>query len=139
MTHEQKKRRTARRRLKLRETVALEARDVMNRSRKLASMALKMYEDIIADPTERTADRIAAGQVILDRAYGKANQTNTNITVDANGKPTEVSGKELNERIAATLKRIEELTGGTSEERPRKERPADIRQRDGDPGGSTFH
>lgn len=139
MTIKAKKRRAANQRARLKETIALEARQVQELGRQSAQAVMNMLRDVVNNPGERASDRIAAGNALLDRAYGKANQTNTNVNVDANGKATDVSRKELTTRIEETLKRVEELTGGAPKAEPSQERPADIRERDGDPGGSTLH
>src|SRR5690349_19090172 len=83
-----------RERVKLRETVAREQREIQEIARKNAQAAMERLADIVEHSHNETA-AIAAAQVILDRGYGKANQTNINATIDANGKATDVSNKEL--------------------------------------------
>ena len=125
-------------RIKLRDTVAKEQREIQELARKNADAVMKRMAEIAQTSFNETA-AIAAAQIIHDRAYGKANQTNINATVDANGKPTEVSDKELNTRIEQTLKRIADLTGGTPKAPPRKDQSADVRQLDRDPDSSSLH
>lgn len=92
-------------------TIAKEAREIQDMARERATAVIKRLTDIaLKSPVESVA--VAAGNVLLERAYGKANQTNTNVTVDANGKASEVTGKELDGRIKAALKRVEEVTEG---------------------------
>lgn len=139
MSYKAKKKANAAKRKTKRERVAMEFRQVQDEMRKNTPDALKTIHDILTNPVSRDADRLAAAQVILDRAYGKANQTNTNINVDANGNPTEVSDQELDARIKSTLERVESLTRGAPKAEERKEQPADLRERDRDTGGSTLH
>lgn len=128
VTHEEKKRREHRKRTKLRETVALEARELQEIARKNAQVGMERLNKIIADPGSKDSDAIQAIALTLDRAYGKANQVNLNANLDANGKPNEVSQSELDQRIAAALKRIEAITGRTAEAPAKQEQPADIRK-----------
>jgi hypothetical protein len=141
MTVAKKKARKHRKRAKLNEALIMEARQVQEIARKTAPEVMKMLREVVKNEArnERTSDRIAAASVILDRAYGKANQTNTNVNVDANGKAAEVSRKELTTRIEESLRRVEELAGRAPEKGPSQEGPVDIRKRDGDPGSSTLH
>ena len=85
---------------------------------------------IVNNPASPENAQIAAAAVILDRAYGRPNQTNTNLNVDANGKPTEVSTTELDRQIAEALRAVEALTGQTRQAPKSKEQPADLRKRD---------
>lgn len=125
-------------RVKLRQTVAREQREIQELARKNAQAVLERMAEIAQTSFNETA-AIAAGQVILDRAYGKANQTNINASVDANGKETDISEKELNTRINQALKRVEALTRGTAKAPEGEERPADIREHDRDPDSSSVH
>lgn len=115
-------------RAKLIVTVAKEAREIQHIARTHAQAAMKRLASIITDYESQDTAAIAAISVLLDRAYGKANQTNINANLDANGKPAEVTGKELDTRIEETLRRVEALTGGAPKEAPRKELPPDLRK-----------
>ena len=119
----------------------LEARQVQELSRMAAKDVVDMYIKMVKgeDKTARAADRIAAGKELMERGYGKSISTHTNVHVDANGKLNEVSRKELITRVEESLKTVEGLTSRAKEKRDRKEPSADVRQRDGDPGGSTVH
>jgi len=128
-----------RKRVRLRITLTKEAREIQNIARTHADQAMRRLAEIINDPEVPESVAIVAAQVILDRAYGKASQTNINANVDANGKPSEITSGELNQRIEQTLKRVEELTGGVPKAPKSKERPVDLREPDIDTGGSTKH
>jgi hypothetical protein len=123
-------------RVRLRETVAKEARDIQDMARRHATAAMERMAHIVNNPASPENAQIAAAAVILDRAYGRPNQTNTNLNVDANGKPTEVSTTELDRRIAEALRAVEALTGRARQAAKGKEQPADIRERDRNPDGS---
>ena len=123
-------------RVRLRETVAKEARDIQDMARRHATAAMERMAHIVNNPASPENAQIAAAAVILDRAYGRPNQTNTNLNVDANGKPTEVSTTELDRRITEALRAVEALTGRARQAPKSKEQPADIRERDRDPNGS---
>jgi hypothetical protein len=122
-------------RVVLRETVAKEAREIQDMARKFASAAMNRAFSVLADPTAADTAVLQAADLILNRAYGKPNQTNTNLNVDANGKISEVSGAELNKRIAEALKRVEDITGRERQAPARKKQPADLRKLDRDPHG----
>ena len=127
-----------RQRVRLRMTVAKEQREIQEMARKGADAVMKRMFEIATTSMNETA-AIAAGQVMLERGYGKANQTNINATIDANGKATDVSQKELDTRVAKVVERIEALTGGEAKAPKSKERPADVRELDRDPDSSSLH
>ena len=139
MTHKAKKKASVTKRRNKRAKIILEYRQLMERVRLTAPDVLEEFEKMLNSANTRDADKIAIGQVLLDRGYGKANQPNINMNIDANGSPADISDKELNERIAEALKRVEDLTGRERKADPSKDKPADIRERDGDTGGSTLH
>ena len=123
-------------RVRLRETVAREARDIQDMARRHATAAMERMAHIVNNPHSPENAQIAAAAVILDRAYGRPNQTNTNVNVDANGKPKEVSGSELDRRIEEALRAVETLTGRARKEAKGQEQPADLRERNRNPDGS---
>jgi hypothetical protein len=127
-----------RKRVRLHETVAKEAREIQELARRHAQAAMKRMAEI-AETSHNEAAAIAAAGLLLDRAYGKANQTNINANLDANGKSTDISQKELDTRIETALKRIDALTGGTAKTPARQEPSADLRKLDRDPNGSSLH
>jgi hypothetical protein len=138
VTRNQIRKTAKRKRIRLHMTVAKEAREIQDTARRHAAAAMKRMAEIAETSFNETA-AIAAASVIFERAYGKASQTNINATVDANGKATDVSGKELDTRIAQALKRVEQLTGGKTKAPASKEQPADLRQHDRDPDSSSLH
>jgi hypothetical protein len=130
--------RKKRERVRLRETVAKEAREIQELGRKNADAVMRRLANIaISSPNETAA--IAAAQVILDRSYGKANQTNINANIDANGKETDISQKELDTRIDQVLKRVENLTGGKTEAPASQEQSIDLRKLDRDPNSTPLN
>ena len=126
-------------RVRLRENIAAEARHIQNIARQNAVESMEILADIARDEGQNAASRIAAIALTLERAYGKATQTNVTANIDANGKPTEVTSKELDTRIAETLKRVESLTGGEAQAEASESGPADVCVSDRDPGGSSIH
>lgn len=139
MPAEVKKKIVRAQRSRLRENVAREVREIQDMARKLAGNAIEVMAEIMHNEEAPEAARIAASQVILERAYGKATQTNVNAVIDANGKPSEVTAKELDSRVAETLKRIESITGGAAEAAKGEDGSPDLRKHDRDPGGSSVH
>lgn len=123
-------------RVRLRETVAREAREIQDFARKHATAAMERMAYIVNNPASPENAQIAAAAVILDRAYGRPTQTNTNLNIDANGKPTEVSTSELDRRIDEALRAVEALTGRARKAAKGKEQPADLRERNRNPDGS---
>ncbi len=137
--YEQKGKRPVRERIKLRETLMLEAREIQDMARMGAGEAMQVLKEIISDQSTRSSDKISAIGLLLDRAYGKSTQTNVNATVDATGKESDVSTAELDRRIKTALERVETIAGGTGQEAEGKERPANVRERDRNTGGSSIH
>ena len=127
-------------RVRLFAKVAKAAREIQDMARVNAEAAMQKCVDLMHDPAATPMVQLAACQAVLERGYGKPNQTNTNLNIDANGKENEVTSAELDERTAAALKRIEELTGGAPKKKARTRLPPDLRKRDGNPGGTgTVH
>lgn len=112
----------------LRKTDAKDAREIQDLIRKHVYHGLEEVFKIIADPSASAIAKISAMHLLLDRAYGKSAQTNINANIDANGQPSEITHKELQERIEAALKRVENITGGAAEAAEGAERSADIRK-----------
>ena len=122
-------------RVRLRTTIVKEAREIQDLARKHATQAILRAAEIINDPHAPGNIAMAAADLILNRAYGKPNQTNTNLNVDANGKASEVSGTELDQRITTALKRVEALTGREAKAPAGKKQSADLRKLDRNPHG----
>lgn len=123
---------------KYRETVVHELRDIQEKARKNAVAAMDIAKEIMMNG-EKDSDRLAAANLVLERAYGKATQTNLNASVDANGSQKEVSTEELNQRIGKALRRVEELTGGTPKPPPSQNGPTYVRKRYRNSGGPAVH
>jgi hypothetical protein len=105
-----------------------ELREIQDEARKLAPLAIQTMKRVMKSKTASDMALLTAADKVLDRAYGKAMQTNINANVDSNAKPTEVTAAELDKRIEETLARIERLTKREAEEGESEERPADLRE-----------
>jgi hypothetical protein len=127
-----------RHRERLRENLQAEVRDIQNLARSYALEAMHKLREIF-ETSEQDSAKIAAIQVILERAYGKATQTSINANIDANGKSNEVTSKELDTRITETLRRVESITAGAAKEESSEDGPTDVRVGDRDPGNSSVH
>ena len=127
-----------RKRVRLRTTIAKEAREIQEIARTNATAVMEKLAEIVASSHNESAV-IAASQVLLDRAYGKSAQTHINANVDAHGKNTDVSQKELDKRIESALKRVEAITGGAPKAPKSEERPDNVREFDRDPDSSSLH
>jgi len=127
-----------RERYQLRETAAREAREIQALGRRHAEEVMRRLCDIAQNSMNETA-AIAAAQAVLDRTYGKANQTHINANIDANGKTTDISAKELDERINTALKRVEELTARKAKPAEGKEQLVDLRKLHRDPNGTPLN
>ncbi len=127
-----------RKRIKLRETVAKEAREIQELARKNADAAMKRVAQIAHTSPNETA-ALAAAALLFDRAYGRPNQTNINANLDANGKATDVSQKELDTRIEKALERIDSLTRGAPKAPARQEPLIDLCKLDRDPDSTPLN
>ena len=123
-------------RVRLKEAVAREAREIQTIARQYSAAAMKVAAEIMGDPMEPASARLQAADLVLNRGYGKPNQNNTNLNIDANGKTEEISSTELDTRVAAALEQFEKLTGGAAKAAAGKKQPADIRQHHRNPDGS---
>jgi len=127
-----------RKRLRLKATIAKEMRDIQEFARKHALAAMEKAADIVANSDNETT--VLQGiQIVLERAYGKASQTNINASVSGDGKATEITAKQLDERIAKALQRVEELSRGAKQTPSRKERLVDLRKLDRDPDSTPLN
>ena len=126
------------RQLKVKLTVAKEAREVQDMARQTAVQALETIKDILMNG-ERDSDKLSAANMVLERAYGKATQVNVNDNVNRNGSSKEVGAAELDKRIETALGRVEELAGRAPKPSKGTQRPVNLRQRNRDTDGSTVH
>ena len=117
-----------RRRTRLQLKIVTELREVQEACKGSALDVIQAFKEIVANPTSTDQAKIQAGLALLDRAYGKAAQTNINASVDANGKTNEINAAELDKRIREALERIETATRGKAEAPKGEEQPADVRK-----------
>lgn len=138
---DQKIKQKQRKRIRLKESVAKEAIDIQTTARKRAMAAMNRLQEIIESPGSKDSDAITAAQVVLDRAYGKAQQTNINANIDGDGKEKNITSTELRSRIEKAIERINSITSGAVEKGKSEDRPADIRLSDTDSGsgGESIH
>lgn len=113
--------------LKEKKVIALEAHELQQIARENATLAMRTLVEISKNPRAPEATRIAASQVILDRAYGKASQTSITASVTS-GKTKDLNSTELDKRISSALKRVEDLTNRAPKAATSKERPAHLRK-----------
>jgi len=123
-------------RVRLKEAVAREAREIQTAARRMAMAGLEYAGKIMEDQTEPASARLQAIDLVLNRAYGKPNQNNTNLNIDANGKTEEISSAELDTRVAAALEQFEKLAGGAAKAAKGKKQPSDLREHHRNPDGS---
>lgn len=138
MTTEMKQDIGRRIRARLNENIRAEARDIQNMCRAYALEGVERVIEMMRE-ANKPSDVLAAVNLLLERGYGKASQTTVNANIDANGKPTEVTGKELDTRIADALKRVEAITRGETQEGEGEERPADVCDGNRNPDNSSIH
>jgi hypothetical protein len=139
MSRETKEKIIRRHTIRIRENIVKEAREMQALMKSYTEEAAKRVYGIIESEHAKDSDVIAAAQFLFDRAYGKATQTNLNANVDANGRPKEVTGKELDARISAALDRVERITGGAPEKGESEERSDNLRIDSGHSGGGSVH
>jgi hypothetical protein len=113
--------------MKIKKAIALEAHELQQMARENATLAMQTLISISKNERAPEATRIAASQVILDRAYGKASQTSITASV-TNGKADTIDGGELDKRVARALKRVEELTDRTPKAPTSQKRPSNLTQ-----------
>jgi hypothetical protein len=115
-------------RTKIEEQIVRDAREIKELAARHAPDAVKIIAEIMINPRSLDAVRLAAANALIDRGYGKATQTSVTATVNADGKPSEIDDKSLDERINSALTRIERVAGGAAKPPPRKKRSIDIRK-----------
>lgn len=105
--------------------------EVQEKARLSAEDAIRALVAIVNSNEANDSAKISAATILLERGYGRPTQTNINASVDNNGKPSEADGKELDERVRATLSRIERIKGAPKRTREKivsEERPSDLRK-----------
>ena len=128
MSHDVLKKVNEAKRARLKQTQAKDAREIQELIRTYTFSGLEKIFEILANDSASDMAKIAAMHLLLDRGSGRAAQTNINANIDANGKPSEVSQKELDDRIRAAIDRVEALTGGAPKAPEGSERPSDVRK-----------
>lgn len=118
----------AREKNRLRMTVAKELREIQEKARQYAEVAMDTLAEISQDKDAPSVARISASAVILDRAYGKAMQATVTAQVVDDVATAKMTEKELDERIRDTLVRVEKLATGEAEAEQGENRPTDLRQ-----------
>lgn len=116
--------------IRLQVTAIRDAREIQDRARTMAQAAMDRAFQVLSNPNSQDSAALQAAELVLNRAYGKPNQTNTNLNVDANGKLNEISGAELNQRIKEALKRVEDITGRERQAPQSKKQSANLRKLD---------
>lgn len=106
----------------------MEHRELQEKCRQEAEDALEELRRIYKSDTAADTAKLSAISMILDRAYGKATQTNVNAQVNGDGKPSEVDEAELNRRIKDALKRVEAATSGEGQPSLSEDGPSDLRK-----------
>lgn len=138
VTKNQIRKKEKRKRIRLYETVAREQREIQEMARKGAAAVMERLQ-VIAEQSPNETAAISAALVILDRGYGKATQTNVNATLDANGKATDISGKELDARIQKVVERLEGITGRAPKAPKSEDKSVDLRKLDRDPNSTPLN
>jgi hypothetical protein len=108
--------------------IVRDAREIKELAAKHAPSAIKVIADIMNNPKTLDAVRLAAANALVDRGYGKSTQTSVTATVNADGKPSEVDDKTLDERIKSALTRIERVAGRETKPPPREKRSINVRK-----------
>jgi hypothetical protein len=114
--------------LRRKKEVAAEARDIQEIARGYTIDVMEALVNILKNPDSADTAKIAAGTVLLDRAYGKAPATNLNVNANMDANIKDLDSRDLDKRIAETLARVENITERASEEVKSEKRPADLRK-----------
>jgi len=109
-------------------TIAMEARELQDLARQLATKAMKALVDILDNEDSSDTAKMQAIQMILDRGFGKPAATVYSISQDAGTKLSDLDGKSLDQRIEDAIARTERLTAGASEAPSGENRPANLRK-----------
>lgn len=105
--------------------VALEMHELQQLARENATGAMETLIEISGNKRAPESSRIAASAVILDRGYGKSSQTSITANV-TNGKASEITADQLEQRIGQALERVEKLTKRAPKAPASEDRPADL-------------
>lgn len=103
-----------------------ELKEIQELARKSAPAAIRALAKI-AEKGESEAARVSAATALLDRAYGKpVQQIDANINDER--QIGELSGSEIDGRIADALARIEAITGGATGKAKGSKQPDNLRK-----------
>ncbi len=108
--------------------LAMEARDLQDLCRQFTLKATETLIEILDNPDASDGSKLKAIEMLWDRGYGKAAQTQVNINASADTKPSELDDKSLDKRITDALNRVEKLASGETEEGKSEDRPTDLRK-----------
>jgi len=108
--------------------LALEARDLQDLCRQFTLKATETLIQILDNPDASDGSKLKAIEMLWDRGYGKAAQTQVNINANADAKPSELDSASLDKRIAEALNKVEKITNRISKEGTSEERPSDLRK-----------
>lgn len=106
---------------------AMTIRELQEACRREVDDILDELRRILKNPDSADSAKLQAAQMMLDRAYGKATQTNVTAQV-TDGKPSEIDDAELNTRIRTALKRVERVASGEAKPSLSEDGPADLRK-----------
>lgn len=104
-------------------------KDVAEVARENAEKAIRRLAKLVDSDDDRVA--LAAAQAVLDRAVGKPVQS-INSTVENKRDIRDLSGRELDERIDAALRRIESIATGAPKAQASQHGSARLRKLDRD-------
>jgi hypothetical protein len=113
--------------IKRREVLAREARDIQDLARGFSEEAMEIAMQIARNEHAADSARLQAIAMVHDRAYGKAAITSINTNINANAKPSEINGADLDKRITEAISRIERLARREEQEAESQERPTHLR------------
>ena len=108
--------------------LALEARDLQDLCRQFTLKATETLIQILDNPDASDGSKLKAIEMLWDRGFGKAAQTQVNINANADAKPSELDSASLDKRIAEALNKVEKITNRISKEGTSEERPSDLRK-----------
>lgn len=110
------------------EAMVLEAREAAQLARQSMRKAIERVAQILDDENASDMAAIAAFHALSDRAYGKPTQTNVNANLDMDKKTSELTGNELERRIAEALQGVERVTKRKRETLISEDGPTNLRE-----------
>lgn len=104
------------------------SREVQERARSAAKDAVDALWAIIRSPIAADQAKIAAATALFDRGYGKPTTVAVTANVNTDAAPKDINRKTLEERIAETLSRIDDVESREGEEAQGEDGPPDLRK-----------